>query len=96
MLLLDKNSGEPLYRQVYEQIRQQILREELPAGQRLPATRELAGEYGLSRNTVIRAYRQLELEGYLRAAGSQLAGYACLLALALLLPQRVHRAQVLK
>ena len=68
MLLLDKNSGEPLYRQVYEQIRQQILREELPAGQRLPATRELAGEYGLSRNTVIRAYRQLELEGYLRAA----------------------------
>ena len=64
------------------------------SGEALPvqaATSFVAGEYeavGIDLSYV--------REGYLRAAGSQLAGYACLLALALLLPQRVHRAQALK
>lgn len=66
MLNLDRNSdAQPLYFQLYEQIRQQILSGVLKTGQRLPATRELADEYGLSRNTVTNAYRQLEIEGYI-------------------------------
>lgn len=66
MLTIDKKSGFSLYRQLYEQLKQQILSGNMVAGQRLPATRELASEYQLSRNTVINAYRQLEVEGYIK------------------------------
>lgn len=66
MFTLDKESGISLYEQLYEQLKQQILSGDLAAGQRLPATRELASEYKLSRNTVIGAYQQLEVEGYIR------------------------------
>lgn len=66
MLTIDKKSGVSLYGQLYEQLKQQILSGNMAAGQRLPATRELAAEYHLSRNTVINAYRQLEVEGYIR------------------------------
>ena len=65
MLLIDKKSSEPLYNQLYEGLKQQILSGELPAGSALTATRKLAQEYEISRNTVITAYRQLELEGYI-------------------------------
>ena len=64
MLLIDKQSSQPLYSQLYEGLKQQILSGELPAGCALPATRKMAREYELSRNTVITAYRQLEVEGY--------------------------------
>lgn len=67
MLTPDKSAGTALYQQLYEQLKQQILSEQLTAGQRLPATRELAAEYRLSRNTVTRAYQQLALEGYVSA-----------------------------
>lgn len=66
MLTIDKKSGSSLYGQLYEQLKQQILSGNMVAGQRLPATRELASEYQLSRNTVINAYRQLEVEGYIK------------------------------
>ncbi|MBU5429315.1 PLP-dependent aminotransferase family protein [Kineothrix sp. MSJ-39] len=66
MLTIDKKSGVSLYGQLYEQLKQQIFSGNMAAGQRLPATRELAAEYHLSRNTVINAYRQLEVEGYIR------------------------------
>lgn len=66
MLTINKKSDTPLYEQLYEQFKQQILSGNMVAGQRLPATRELASEYQLSRNTVINAYRQLEVEGYIK------------------------------
>ena len=66
MFIVDKNSGASLYEQLYEQLKQQILSGNMVAGQRLPATRELASEYQLSRNTVINAYHQLEVEGYIK------------------------------
>lgn len=66
MLTIDKGSDASLYGQLYEQLKQQILSGNMVAGQRLPATRELASEYQLSRNTVINAYRQLEVEGYIK------------------------------
>ena len=65
MLLIDKKSSQPLYSQLYEGLKQQILSGELTAGSALTATRKLAWEYEISRNTVITAYRQLELEGYI-------------------------------
>lgn len=55
-------SETPLYRQLYEQIRDSIASGRLARGQRLPATRELAGLLGLNRTTVSAAYELLESE----------------------------------
>ena len=60
---LDHGSGMPLYRQLYEQIAARIHSGELGNGERLPATRELAGSLGLNRTTVAAAYEMLEAEG---------------------------------
>lgn len=62
---IDRTSPKALTRQVYEQIRNCILNEELKEGQRLPSTRELASNIGVSRNTIIETYEQLIFEGYL-------------------------------
>jgi GntR family transcriptional regulator/MocR family aminotransferase len=64
-LPLDGPSPTPLFRQLYESIRGAALSGQLAAGVRLPATRILAEELGLSRNTVLNAYEQLLAEGYL-------------------------------
>lgn len=57
----------PLYWQIYRQLRQLILQGELPAGTRLPASRELAQQAGVARVTVTQAYEQLQAEGYVVA-----------------------------
>ena len=57
---LDPASATPLYRQLYEYIRSGIVSGELSSGERLPATRELAGQLGLNRTTVSAAYALLE------------------------------------
>ncbi len=70
-LTLQGGSGEPLHRQLYNELRSAILGGRLPAGCRLPASRELAQVTRLSRNTVLSAYDQLIAEGYiLSRAGS--------------------------
>jgi 2-aminoadipate transaminase len=60
---LDHGSAVPLYRQLYEQFAERIRSGELGQGERLPATRELAGLLGLNRTTVSAAYEMLEAEG---------------------------------
>ena len=57
------DSEVPLYRQVFEQIASKIRAGELARGERLPATRELAGQLGLNRTTISAAYELLEAEG---------------------------------
>ena len=64
-IILDESSIIPLYRQIYESIRQAILNGELQPKTRLPATRLLAKQFGVARMTVITAYEQLFAEGYL-------------------------------
>ncbi len=59
----DANSNSPLYRQLYLKIKQLIESRQLAKGERLPATRELAGQLGLNRTTVSAAYELLESEG---------------------------------
>ena len=56
--------GEPLFRQVYAGLRQSILCGALKAGGRLPSTRELAEQLGVSRTVVLLAYDQLLAEGF--------------------------------
>ncbi len=60
---LDPDRKSPLFRQLYEQMREKIEAGTLRRGDRLPATRELAGQLGLNRTTVSAAYALLESEG---------------------------------
>lgn len=65
---LEPGSGTPLYNQIYEQIRARILQGELPTAAKLPSTRSLAANLGVSRNTIDTAYYQLQSEGYIDSA----------------------------
>jgi GntR family transcriptional regulator/MocR family aminotransferase len=62
---LDRTSEQPLHEQVESSLRENIRRGRLPAGTRLPSTRGLAAELGVSRGVVTEAYGQLGAEGYL-------------------------------
>jgi len=55
---------EPLFRQVYARLRQAILSGDFRAGDRLPSTRDLAEQLGISRTVVVLAYEQLLAEGF--------------------------------
>lgn len=59
---------EALARQVYEVLRQLILAGDVEAGSKLPASRSLARDTHLSRNTILAAYEQLQAEGYITSA----------------------------
>src|SRR5262245_54697891 len=63
-IAVDRVSGKPLYRQLYEGYRDAILEQRLRGGQRLPSTRSLAAELGISRIPVLGAFEQLVAEGY--------------------------------
>ena len=65
-LKIDHQSNTPLYRQLYNNFRQSILNGKFSPGQKLPGTRSLAAELNISRNTVVLAFEQLLLEGYLK------------------------------
>ncbi len=58
-------NGEPLFRQVYAGLRKAILSGSLPAGERLPSTRDLAEQLGISRTVVVLAYDHLLAEGFI-------------------------------
>ena len=67
MLELDPNLATPLFRQIYNGLRALILAGQLTSGTRLPSTRALAATLGVARITVVNAYEELEIEGYLEA-----------------------------
>jgi GntR family transcriptional regulator/MocR family aminotransferase len=58
------SGGEPLFRQVYTGLRQAILAGTFAAGERLPSTRDLAEQLGVSRTVVVLAYELLLAEGF--------------------------------
>src|SRR5215217_2636408 len=58
-------SNVPFYQQIYEKLRWAILNGEISGGSRIPSSRSLAEQLGVSRMTVINAYDQLFAEGYL-------------------------------
>jgi GntR family transcriptional regulator/MocR family aminotransferase len=64
---IDRASAVPLYRQVYEGYREAIVLRRLRAGERVPSTRDLARELGISRIPVLTAFEQLLAEGYFEA-----------------------------
>jgi GntR family transcriptional regulator len=62
---IDTKSGVPFYRQIIEQVKFAIARGDLVPGDRLPTVRQLAVDVSINPNTVIRAYRELEIGGVL-------------------------------
>lgn len=65
MFQLDYGDPRPLFEQIKDQIRTMILRGVLPANQQLPSVREMASNLTLNPNTIQKAYRDLEAEGYI-------------------------------
>jgi len=65
MFVLNSNIQIPLFKQLYRQIREQILLGTLPADSKLPSVRDLADSLAISRNTVDGAYQELHAEGYI-------------------------------
>jgi GntR family transcriptional regulator len=65
-VIVERGSSEPVYDQIARQIRERIVSGKLRSGHRLPAVRSLAQDLGVNLNTVARAYRQLEVEGFVR------------------------------
>jgi GntR family transcriptional regulator / MocR family aminotransferase len=66
-LTIDRSAPGALTTQICEQLRAKILTRELQAGERLPPTRKMAQELGVSRNVMINVYEQLASEGYLES-----------------------------
>ena len=64
-LQLDLHTGVPVYRQVIDQVRGAIAGGQLTPGDQLPTVRQLAVDLAINPNTVVRAYRELELGGLL-------------------------------
>jgi len=60
---IDFNAAYPIYEQVIEEIKKEIVRGELKAGAKLPSQRELARKIDVNPNTVQRAYREMEQRG---------------------------------
>lgn len=62
---VDRTLPVPLHRQIYDAFRTAVTQGQLRSGQRIPSSRELADELGISRFPVVNAYAQLLTEGYL-------------------------------
>ena len=75
-ILIDNKSGQPIYEQIVEQIREQILNGALGADEALPSIRSLAKDLRISVITTKRAYEELEQEGFLYTV----AGKGCFVA----------------
>ncbi len=63
-LSIDRQTAEPIFRQLYNEMRRVILSGAAAPGSRLPATRHLAATLGVSRTSVVSVYEQLLAEGY--------------------------------
>jgi GntR family transcriptional regulator / MocR family aminotransferase len=67
IIAIDRKASRPLHRQIYDGYRAGIVNGALQPGQRVPSTRGLALELGISRIPVLTAYAQLVAEGYLQS-----------------------------
>lgn len=68
LAVVERNSGAPAYKWLYAALRDQIVTGLLRPGARLPATRDLAKHFALSRGTVMSSFDQLKAEGYIEGS----------------------------
>ncbi|MBI3373015.1 MAG: FadR family transcriptional regulator [Betaproteobacteria bacterium] len=102
-------AGKRAFEEITEQIRSQLARRFLRAGDRLPAERQLAEQFGVSRNTLREALRSLEIAGLLElkkgatggafitegGGGAAVAGLADLYHMGAIRPQHLTEARIL-
>ncbi|MDQ1550650.1 MAG: hypothetical protein QOD50_72 [Actinomycetota bacterium] len=69
MIQVDPHSPTPPYEQLRVQFMDEVQSGALAAGTRIPTVRKLAGDLGLAPNTVARAYRELEADGFIETRG---------------------------
>ncbi len=65
MFTLDFGDHRPLYEQIREKIKELIVSGALAEGEKIPSVRELAAQLSINPNTIQKAYKDLELEGYI-------------------------------
>ena len=65
ILTIDRSLEDPVYHQVADQLRRLVASGDLVPGTALPSVRQLARDLGVNLNTIARAYRLLESEGFL-------------------------------
>ena len=65
MIHLDYRDARPIYTQISDGIRDQILAGILQTGDKLPSVREMAAELTINPNTIQRSYRELEIQGWI-------------------------------
>lgn len=65
MVQLNYRDAKPIYEQIKEGLRKLVVSGALSAGDKLPSVRELASQLAINPNTIQRAYRELENEGYI-------------------------------
>ena len=71
MLHLDYRDARPIYCQIADNFRSQICAGVLCEGDKLPSVRELAGELAINPNTIQRAYRELEADGWIASVSGK-------------------------
>jgi GntR family transcriptional regulator / MocR family aminotransferase len=67
LFTIDRESSTPMYHQIYQYLRTQILSRKIDRNTKLPSVRHLAVQLNVSRNTTQLAYEQLQSEGYIRS-----------------------------
>src|SRR5260370_8283916 len=102
-LILDPSTDQSLTSQLVGQLRDAITRGRIARGTKLPSSRRLSEQLGVSRNTVVRAYEELCSEGYAEARPASCVAVAAFLpdsmavptdaAPGLHLPERSHSAE---
>ena len=65
MIHLDYRDARPIYTQIIDGFKEQISTGVLQSGDKLPSVRELAAELAINPNTIQRAYRSLEVDGWI-------------------------------
>lgn len=65
MVQLNYRDAKPIYEQIKEGLRKLVVSNALAAGDKLPSVRELASQLAINPNTIQRAYKELENEGYI-------------------------------
>ena len=71
MVHLDYRDARPIYTQIADNFRNQIRTGVLAAGDKLPSVRELASSLAINPNTIQRAYRELETEGWIASVSGK-------------------------
>jgi GntR family transcriptional regulator len=92
MFRVDPSSGVPIYRQLVEQVRRDVMLGRLQPGDQLPSLKEVVEALAINPNTVVKAYAELEHEGLaVRRQGTGTFLAPTLPAAALIAPPPIRR-----